>query len=730
MAASDGLHDPVASAPGTGAAARGGDRSNAGDGSTDGDRRPERSDRPVDRPGQAGYEDRQASELSRRLERVEGRLHGLASAAAELLAADDAEGVLPRLVAQAAHAVDVHPGTCWWCSCRATPATSSTTRDSSRRTPNVWPIGCSARPARPNGAVGADGGRRLGADGTTGGWRCFDPGEPFDPDDGPLLATYCDYGAAALDVLEARREARAAAVGAGALLDLGRKLTVAATAADVARLVADAAPAVVGARRAVVGWADGDRLVVGAGLGDGSALDELPSVADLAAAFARGGTVLAVDSTSGDGSIRQLLAAIGGVAMTVAAMTSSADLIGFVAVEFGTAAPRRAASRPGVATASAAGGRPGRRCDRHDLGTAGSARCRNRAGSAPATPTRRSRRNDRWRPNRRGPREERSGSDEPVTPSGVEHAPGADAGAGTLWHDACHGASGSCALRRSGRAGAAPRPPPRHGGRRVRRRPRPTGRARHPDDPDRRPDPRGGRAAVQDDAPPPGHGGPHRPRPLRRAGRRPVRRRCPRSARPAGLGLAGSALPLGEGEQPTVRVGVAMASSPGDTADALLEAAGQAADRARPRPEQDPVLLLAAGTTAATPDRPALEPDLQRAVAGSELFVVYQPYVDLRTDTVVGLEALVRWRHPRHGVLEPDVFIPVAEESDLIVAVDSWVLHEACRQHRAWVGAGLRRTPADGQRHEAGPRQRPLRRRRRPGASPRPASIRPCWSWN
>ncbi len=85
--------------------------------------------------------------------------------------------------------------------------------------------------------------------------------------------------------------------------------------------------------------------------------------------------------------------------------------------------------------------------------------------------------------------------------------------------------------------------------------------------------------------------------------------------------------------------------------------------------------------------RLALETDLRHAIgpgACSEFRVHYQPLVDLATSRIVGLEALVRWQHPRRGLLAPGTFIALAEETGLIVPLGRWVLHEACRQVCAW----------------------------------------------
>jgi diguanylate cyclase (GGDEF)-like protein len=88
-------------------------------------------------------------------------------------------------------------------------------------------------------------------------------------------------------------------------------------------------------------------------------------------------------------------------------------------------------------------------------------------------------------------------------------------------------------------------------------------------------------------------------------------------------------------------------------------------------------------------DRMELEMDLRDALAGDELFLVYQPTFNLRDMRPGGVEALLRWRHPVRGVVQPDAFIPLLEETGLIVEAGRWVLQEACRQAAAWRQAGL-----------------------------------------
>jgi diguanylate cyclase (GGDEF)-like protein/PAS domain S-box-containing protein len=87
--------------------------------------------------------------------------------------------------------------------------------------------------------------------------------------------------------------------------------------------------------------------------------------------------------------------------------------------------------------------------------------------------------------------------------------------------------------------------------------------------------------------------------------------------------------------------------------------------------------------------RKALERDLRKALANGELDLYYQPQIDARNSVIVGAEALVRWPHPERGMISPGEFVPIAEESGLIVPLGEWVLQTACNQNKTWQNLGL-----------------------------------------
>jgi diguanylate cyclase (GGDEF)-like protein/excisionase family DNA binding protein len=129
-------------------------------------------------------------------------------------------------------------------------------------------------------------------------------------------------------------------------------------------------------------------------------------------------------------------------------------------------------------------------------------------------------------------------------------------------------------------------------------------------------------------------------------------------------------------------IGIAVASGRAASAESLLSDAQLAMGRAKRRGGR--YELFDQAMRRRTLEHLGLERDLRRALDQEEFELHYQPIVSLDEQRIVGLEALVRWRHPRRGLVSPAAFIPLAEESGLILPLGRWVLQEACRQLARW----------------------------------------------
>lgn len=138
----------------------------------------------------------------------------------------------------------------------------------------------------------------------------------------------------------------------------------------------------------------------------------------------------------------------------------------------------------------------------------------------------------------------------------------------------------------------------------------------------------------------------------------------------------------------TCSIGIATAPADGDHADTLLRRASAALHQAKML-GRNQASVYAGAPHDDDPDRLALETALRKALRDEQLDLHYQPQVDLAHGGMVGVEALLRWHHPTLGRVAPDRFIPIAEETGLIVAIGDWVLRRAIEQAAAWQEAGL-----------------------------------------
>jgi diguanylate cyclase (GGDEF)-like protein/PAS domain S-box-containing protein len=138
----------------------------------------------------------------------------------------------------------------------------------------------------------------------------------------------------------------------------------------------------------------------------------------------------------------------------------------------------------------------------------------------------------------------------------------------------------------------------------------------------------------------------------------------------------------------TPSLGISIYPHDGKDLETLLKNADTAMYRAKDV-GRNAFQFYATEMNTATLDRLLMESNLRRALVQGEFILLYQPLVHLESGVIIGVEALIRWQHPEVGVIMPDSFIHIAEETGLINPIGDWVLCEACRQAKAWFDEGL-----------------------------------------
>lgn len=134
-------------------------------------------------------------------------------------------------------------------------------------------------------------------------------------------------------------------------------------------------------------------------------------------------------------------------------------------------------------------------------------------------------------------------------------------------------------------------------------------------------------------------------------------------------------------------IGVALNLEKDDDSYAMFKKADMALIKVK-ETEGEHLLVYSSEWIESSYDRLNLQHEIHRAIRNEEFVLYYQPQYDLENGTLIGMEALIRWNHPTRGILSPLYFIPIAEQSNLIIDIGEWVIREACRQNKEWLDMG------------------------------------------